>query len=938
VCARLPGVHRLLSALLLLVLAAPLRAAEEEIVTVRLAWEPGTIGSISAGRIPFQADPPPGIEALPGLRIPRYARIRMADSKGLLVALDADEDNVRLWVDHDVDGDLNDEREMRFEASGKNGFRRVEILAPYADEKEPVPVTLHFSHMRTKAADFVSVFARIHRRGTVVLGGRLRFVALTDHSFDAGFEDARDRIYLDLNGDGRYQVAGAAPEQITAGKPFRVGNEGWVARVTSRSGRAIEFTRSKTVPPAPPRPWVDTNRPTAGTRRTPPKETLKVLRARFETERKKSYGERTATIGLLGDVGTKESGAFLLDTAGSDPDRNVKLAALRALGNPAYLETAGDRVLALAKKATSAEAYSLAQALHQMGHPDREQVYLRMIESADASAVGGAAKHLAYMDSARGRGRILALVEESGTPAVRQGAYFNGARNLKGGPPPALILHAAEDAYIPLRAQAIRDLGALEHPDARRQALALAAERPVNVTAGQAVAEILGAAGDARAVAAMLALFDDPKLHAQVRKKVLDQLRFLRAPDAIAQIVKALKSDNPAVRAVAAEVLAGIPEPQVTKALLKRAKKEKDPEIQALLLEALGDHGHESALPLLLKQARSRKKGPARASAVRALARLGFHHAKVRAFLLALLDSRDADRRILALDAAGAAGDATVMPKILPNLAHDRWQVRLAAVEALDHLRPRAAIEPLIAHLGREDVERVRDAAAGALFRLTGMNLYDDAGIWRRWWAEHGEGFQVPEAIPTMPEQHVGGTQAGFYGIPVKSERVVFVIDQSGSMSASGGVDSADDKKTLNRLDVAVREVLGAVAKLKSRARVNVILFHTTIHPWKDSVQKLSGANRGALKRHLESKKPTGGTNLYDGLELALRARDVDTIFLLSDGVPGSGKYVATPDILRGVRRENQTRRIAIHCISIGMDSDLLRRIAQENGGRYVRR
>ena len=34
----------------------------------------------------------------------------------------------------------------------------------------------------------------------------------------------------------------------------------------------------------------------------------------------------------------------------------------------------------------------------------------------------------------------------------------------------------------------------------------------------------------------------------------------------------------------------------------------------------------------------------------------------------------------------------------------------------------------------------------------------------------------------------------------------------------------------------------------------------------------------------------------------------------------------------------NQTRRIAIHCVSLGRDSELLERLAQENGGRYVRR
>ena len=152
-----------------------------------------------------------------------------------------------------------------------------------------------------------------------------------------------------------------------------------------------------------------------------------------------------------------------------------------------------------------------------------------------------------------------------------------------------------------------------------------------------------------------------------------------------------------------------------------------------------------------------------------------------------------------------------------------------------------------------------------------------------------------------------------------------------------GDAGADEDGARRNRLDVAVREVLGAVAKLDNRTRINVIFFHTTIHPWKDKLQKL-GSSRKQLEKELETKKPTGGTNLYDGLELALRTKDVDTIFLLSDGVPGSGKYVATPDILRAVRRENQTRRVAVHCVSIGMESELLRRLAAENGGRYVRR
>ena len=246
--------------------------------------------------------------------------------------------------------------------------------------------------------------------------------------------------------------------------------------------------------------------------------------------------------------------------------------------------------------------------------------------------------------------------------------------------------------------------------------------------------------------------------------------------------------------------------------------------------------------------------------------------------------------------------------------------------------------------LEREEESRLKNAAAAALFRITGVNLYDQEKLWRRWWDEHGKDFEVPKKVPVMPKEDQGGSVAGFYGIPVNSGRAIFVIDQSGSMSAAARAKEMvsrtkdGDEPAVNRLDVAVGEVIGAVAKMKSRDRVNVIMFHSTIHPWRPSLQRLTKGNRGALKKHLLSLRPTGGTNIFDALEKALEDKEVDTIFLLSDGSPGSGKFVATNYILREIRRLNQTRRVAIHCVSIGRDAELMKRLAAENGGRYVRR
>ena len=42
-----------------------------------------------------------------------------------------------------------------------------------------------------------------------------------------------------------------------------------------------------------------------------------------------------------------------------------------------------------------------------------------------------------------------------------------------------------------------------------------------------------------------------------------------------------------------------------------------------------------------------------------------------------------------------------------------------------------------------------------------------------------------------------------------------------------------------------------------------------------------------------------------------------------------------TPEILRAIRKINRGRRVTILCIAFGEESDLLKKLAEENGGVY---
>jgi hypothetical protein len=42
--------------------------------------------------------------------------------------------------------------------------------------------------------------------------------------------------------------------------------------------------------------------------------------------------------------------------------------------------------------------------------------------------------------------------------------------------------------------------------------------------------------------------------------------------------------------------------------------------------------------------------------------------------------------------------------------------------------------------------------------------------------------------------------------------------------------------------------------------------------------------------------------------------------------------------ILREVQRINQVNHVVIDCVALGLQSPLMKRLAEENGGRYIER
>ena len=118
---------------------------------------------------------------------------------------------------------------------------------------------------------------------------------------------------------------------------------------------------------------------------------------------------------------------------------------------------------------------------------------------------------------------------------------------------------------------------------------------------------------------------------------------------------------------------------------------------------------------------------------------------------------------------------------------------------------------------------------------------------------------------------------------------------------------------------------------------------------WRGSMVRPAPAMRDSLAKKLASLRHKGGTNIFGALKAALQIKTVkygsrygigvDEIFLLSDGAPTVGEVIQAEAILNLIRATTRYLKVRINTVYMGGggDSDFMRRLAEENGGRYLR-
>ena len=286
--------------------------------------------------------------------------------------------------------------------------------------------------------------------------------------------------------------------------------------------------------------------------------------------------------------------------------------------------------------------------------------------------------------------------------------------------------------------------------------------------------------------------------------------------------------------------------------------------------------------------------------------------------------------RVAALRALADRGSSFAQVEALRRLASEEGPLLLEALAVLrrepspDHIP--YLIDLLATHEGRPMHE-----AVAMLRRQTGYGIGADYRTWKLHFLRHkaeGTPFRLPEG-----EAGDDTATVAYLGIPLYSDRIVFVLDSSGSMN-----DALPERRDRSRGAVAVAEFSALLPRLPASASFNVVFFASGVRSWAERLQKQDDAAVVGARAWVSGNAFDGGTNLFAGLAFGFVDEDVEEIVLLSDGLPSEGQLTDPAAILARIARWNRWRQVRISTISFGAPPRaraFLFRLAHENAGAF---
>jgi len=162
------------------------------------------------------------------------------------------------------------------------------------------------------------------------------------------------------------------------------------------------------------------------------------------------------------------------------------------------------------------------------------------------------------------------------------------------------------------------------------------------------------------------------------------------------------------------------------------------------------------------------------------------------------------------------------------------------------------------------------------------------------------------------------------------SDRVCFLVDFSGSTWQT----KVGERTRKEILDEKLRAALEA---LPSGTRFNVMPYTNDPIPWE---KQLVASEKGSVRRALdffERCHQSGRGNFYDAALLALEDPDVDTLVVLTDGVPTGGHRWNLELMVELLVERDRYRKVAFDSVLVDAPKSKQRlwaELARRTGGR----
>lgn len=320
--------------------------------------------------------------------------------------------------------------------------------------------------------------------------------------------------------------------------------------------------------------------------------------------------------------------------------------------------------------------------------------------------------------------------------------------------------------------------------------------------------------------------------------------------------------------------------------------------------------------------------------------------------LLSLINDRKVTIQVAAFRALGQLKTPEALEPASELLqGKTNWQVKLAILDYFRALEPASVFKLLKPILKERD--KVEPRVLSAVLKLL---------------------EEITKKLPNEGNDPLLTTKAiilgEYYGLPIESSNIVFLLDTSGSMEApvkdtpkpaeekkkekvviSGtGEDEGkkppipehlekrkkdiDKKQVKTRLDAVKKELVNAIYNLDERVNFSIIFYSSGIRAWKIKTIPATFDNKLSAIDAIDRQKPHGATTTYDALEYAYKIMvetsskkpespldevdGADTFYLLTDGYPTEGKIIETKDIVEAIRKINEIRQVKINTIAIG--------------------